>query len=286
MPLPFRDLEVFGDSISDVGNLHALMGERAVPSPPHAPGRLSNGPLWIEFLAERLGLPRPRPSLLGGRVHAHAGARSASGFAPFSRIPNLLEQIRRHLGEGSGTLTDPDLLYVVRAGANDYRDVRWPVDEECIDRINGNLLAAVEALAAAGGRWFLVPSEIPWHRSPTLPPSCSEADRASLGALIAQQNLRLRAALAALARSRGLTVIQPDTHGLLSSILAAHERWGFREVGRPALPARPDGEGHLWWDDRAHLTTTVHDLIAARAAAEILAVLPAPGGRASFETMG
>lgn len=275
MTLPFRDLEVFGDSISDVGNLHALMGERAVPCPPHAPGRLSNGPLWIEFLAERLALPRPRPSLLGGRVHAHAGARSASGFAPFSRIPNLLEQIRRHLEPGGVGGADPALLYIVRAGANDYRDVRWPIEEECIDRINANLLAAVDALAAAGGRWFLVPSEIPWHRSPTLPPSCGESDRAALGVLIAQQNRRLGASLGALARSRGLRVIQPDTYGLISSILADHERWGFREVGRPALPTRPDGAGHLWWDDRAHLTTTVHELIAARAEAEIHAVLSA-----------
>lgn len=276
MSSPFRHLEVFGDSISDVGNASHLLGARAVPCPPHHDGRLSNGPLWVECLAERLGLPVPTPSRRGGTGHAHGGARSATGFAPFSRIPNLREQIRSFLERRSGLGADGAALHVVRAGANDYRDVGWPIDERCSEAINGHLLAAVSTLAEAGARCFLVPSEVPWCHGPSLPAGCSAAERDALAHLIQAQNDSLRERLLALAAERELWMVQPDTHGLIGAILAAPADYGLHEVVRAALPDHPDGRGFLWWDERAHLTAAVHDLIAERAHAAILEALPVP----------
>ena len=46
-----EELIVFGDSLSDNGNLYAAAG---VPGPPYFEGRFSNGPTWVEVLAERL----------------------------------------------------------------------------------------------------------------------------------------------------------------------------------------------------------------------------------------
>ncbi len=271
MSLPCSRLVVFGDSLSDVGNVHDLLGHKAVPSPPHAPGRLSNGPLWVERLADRLGLPRPTPSRLGGSGHAYGGARSATGFAPFSRVPNLREQVRRHLEEGSGSPVDPDALHVLRAGANDYRDARWPLSVECAEAINANLVEAVEDLADAAVTRFLVPSEIPWSCGPSLPAEASGTERVRLNGMIAEQNAVLRHRLKELAAERGLRIVQPDVHGLILAILAAPDAHGFAEVIRPALPADPEAQGYLWWDDRAHLTTTAHELIAHLAHRSILA---------------
>jgi len=50
-----NQIVVFGDSLSDSGNLFAAtMG--TTPPPPYYQGRFSNGPVWVEDLAGRLGV--------------------------------------------------------------------------------------------------------------------------------------------------------------------------------------------------------------------------------------
>ncbi len=265
---------VFGDSLSDVGNAHALLGDEAVPSPPHWQGRRCNGPLWVERLAGRLGVAAPTPSLRGGSGHAHGGAQSGNGLSPIRAVPNLLEQVDRFLAGLAGGSIDPDALVVLRAGANDYLTAPWPIGPACGEAINTNLLAAVQALADAGATRFLIPTELPWGWSPIVPPELTPEDRATLNGLIAAQNDRLRPALQELASARRLGIVQPDLHGLVLEILAAPAAFGFHEVSRPALPDHPGAEGFLWWDERAHLTTAAHALIAERAHAALTAAEP------------
>src|SRR3954471_9015267 len=71
---PVGDLVVFGDSLADVGNLQ-LASQGAFPNSLYAGGRFSNGPMWVETLAEFLGEPAVTPSLAGGLNYAFAGAR-------------------------------------------------------------------------------------------------------------------------------------------------------------------------------------------------------------------
>src|SRR3954468_5021943 len=63
----FEHLVVFGDSLSDTGNA----------------GRFSNGPVWVEYLADRLGLTLS-PSQRGGSNFAVGGARLDSRSGPHS----------------------------------------------------------------------------------------------------------------------------------------------------------------------------------------------------------
>jgi hypothetical protein len=52
---PFREIVVFGDSETDTGNFFAANGW---PDPNYYyQGRWSNGPVWVERLAARLGVP-------------------------------------------------------------------------------------------------------------------------------------------------------------------------------------------------------------------------------------
>ena len=47
---PFNEIVVFGDSLSDNGNLVLIEGQ-PVPDPElYWEGRLSNGPVWVEYL--------------------------------------------------------------------------------------------------------------------------------------------------------------------------------------------------------------------------------------------
>ncbi|MGA7806692.1 SGNH/GDSL hydrolase family protein, partial [Bradyrhizobium sp.] len=50
----FSSVIVYGDSLSDNGNLYSLIG---YPPPPYYDGRFSNGPVAAEQLATNLGAP-------------------------------------------------------------------------------------------------------------------------------------------------------------------------------------------------------------------------------------
>ena len=270
-------LIVFGDSLCDGGNAHALRGDAAFPCPPHWRGRRCDGPVWVEQLAEQLGLPPLVHSLAGGTNHAYGGARSGMGRSP-KGMPNLLEQVAGFLEGGSvtGAGLEPGALVVLRAGANDYLDA--PPSPSVGDGVNRHLLSAVERLAAAGLRRFLVPSELPWGFSPIQLPGLREAERRGLNALIARQNAALQEALQALAARRGLVVVQPDFQALFLAVRADPVAFGFAETARPVLELdgdptpqapgeAPTGAGYLWWDSWAHLTTAFHGLLAERALA-------------------
>src|SRR4051812_8541313 len=66
----FTKLVVLGDSLSDTGNLFAATGG-AIPPSPYYLGRFSNGPVWVEYLAEALDVPF--------EDYAYGGAKTDEG---------------------------------------------------------------------------------------------------------------------------------------------------------------------------------------------------------------
>ena len=70
----------FGDSLSDVGNYYAATGGAVPPaSYGYDPGRFTNGPNWVEYLARDLGVAVPTASLKGGTDYAYGGATTGTG---------------------------------------------------------------------------------------------------------------------------------------------------------------------------------------------------------------
>src|SRR5262249_22192134 len=61
----YSQLIIFGDSLSDTGNAFLGTGQTIPPSPPYFQGHFSNGPVWVERLAEALDLDAS-PFLAGG----------------------------------------------------------------------------------------------------------------------------------------------------------------------------------------------------------------------------
>lgn len=116
----YSSLTVFGDSLSDTGNVFAATGG-GLPAAPYFNGRFSNGPIWIDYVAAGLGLPAGAvPALLGGSNYAFGGARTGSGTTP---VPGLLAQFGGMWGP-SHPSADANGLYLVVGGGNDMRDAR------------------------------------------------------------------------------------------------------------------------------------------------------------------
>ncbi len=144
----FEQIYVFGDSLSDTGNVFQVTGGAVPQSPPYGQGRFSNGPVWVEYLASKLGLSaNPRNNFAFGG--ATTEITKNSDLDSTIDIPGLLGQIEDFTAVNPSA--NPDALYVVWAGANDYlggaTNPAVPLE---------NLSKAVQSLAAVGAQYILV----------------------------------------------------------------------------------------------------------------------------------
>jgi outer membrane lipase/esterase len=152
---PFTNMYVFGDSLSDTGNLSIATGgfyPAAGTGQPYAPGRFSNGPLWVEGLAAGLGLAADAaPFQVGGKNFAFAGARTGNNFpVPPGEVPGVLLQAGGLWAPMTGGIADPNALYVVVGGGNDMRDARSLFQTGSAADDLGRLIAAGAAITNLG----------------------------------------------------------------------------------------------------------------------------------------
>ncbi|MFV1992615.1 MAG: SGNH/GDSL hydrolase family protein [Acidiferrobacterales bacterium] len=153
---PYARVVVFGDSLSDTGNLASLIGN--FPSPPYYMNRVSNGPVAVEVLANKLYLDAlPSLHLIGpaqGSNYAVAGARAGG-----SEFIDLGFQVTMFLANNSGA-APANFLYIVFIGGNDVRDARGEADQvtamAIIDQAVAMEIAAIQNLVAAGASDILV----------------------------------------------------------------------------------------------------------------------------------
>ena len=72
-----KEIIVFGESTSDVGNFFIIVGSPA-NDPWFTDGRIGNGPQWVDYLASYYKhVPELQPSFAGGTGYATAGADSS-----------------------------------------------------------------------------------------------------------------------------------------------------------------------------------------------------------------
>lgn len=226
---PFTALYVFGDSLSDNGNLAAIAAGAGldISQPPYAPGRASNGKVAVEVLAKRLGLPL-LPFAAGGTNFAVIGAATGEVVNP-GGMPPMVDNISEQLlgaslpvdtGIGyqvagaiflAGGVLDPNALYVVWGGANDISINPSPlVATQAADNIG----ASVAALYGRGARNFLVPNlpdlgATPGAAGPLAP---------AITGLALNYNSRLAGHLARLGAQPGANIVAFDTFSALQNL--------------------------------------------------------------------
>ena len=247
----FDNLVIFGDSLSDVGNLYKFL--------PYWNGRFSNGPVWIEQLAADLGMLAPTPSSLGGNNFAWGGAQTGTGSSPAPVVPNVREQVGLYLAT---EVVSPTALYVLWAGANDFfngeTDPSIPA---------GNMAAAVNTLEVAGACNFLVLNLPPLGRTPMY--LNNDAAAAGITALAEGFNTDLAAGLASL-DGIGKTILLHDAYSDFTRILATPSQFGLQNTTGQVMDTGLDQNVFLFWDD-VHPTTVGHGLVTASV------LVPEPG---------
>ena len=121
---------VFGDSLSDPGNLYAATGGAVPPSPPYADGRFSNGPVWAESLTAQF--------LAAGEVGANFAFGGARAQTDADAVPDFAAQIDLLDASGLTPALGARPLAAVWFGANDL-----------FDGIAGGVVAATVSAVAA-----------------------------------------------------------------------------------------------------------------------------------------
>src|SRR4051812_20789394 len=100
---PFLNLVVFGDSLSDVGNVQNNFFVD-IPGPYYWNGRFSNGPVYAETLATGLGLPALNRSTASGTDYAYGGAKTTgTGFPDSLVVKDIDDQVNQYLSSHNGT---------------------------------------------------------------------------------------------------------------------------------------------------------------------------------------
>ena len=282
---------VFGDSLSDVGNVY-LATNGIEPASPYANRQFSNGPVWVQDLAGRLGLPALTPSLAGGSDYAFGGATTGFPSTNNPLVPNLTQQVDTFF---SGHASAPsDALYTFSIGANDLFAILKSglTPQQAAGAAAGAaLVVASEAgdLAAAGAK-DLVLFDVPdLGVTPQITALGSPAASAAATALSAYFDEQVLIDLAPV-EAAGLTVFDLNTYALLDKAVQDPSAFGFSNVTDPCwtggftgsatggslcstLPAVQDT--YLFWDD-VHPTAAGQLLVADAALSALGLPVPEP----------
>ncbi|MEM6750440.1 MAG: SGNH/GDSL hydrolase family protein [Planctomycetota bacterium] len=258
---PWDEVLVFGDSLSDVGNVRQrssefLFGLFTTPDDRYFQGRFSNGPVWVESVGNELGLDASTRSYsANGLNFAHGGATTFGGTANFGIIRNLGRQVDTYLID-EGRTPDADSLVVVWAGGNDFLDG----GTDTVGPAN-RIVAQMQRLYDAGARHFLAPNLPPLGETPRF--AGDETAKAQNNALSAGHNASLSAALSAFAQQPGAVVFELDIAGIFADLLADPSAFGVTNTADQGIDlANPADAGtYLFWDD-VHPTALGHQLIS------------------------
>ena len=283
--IPFSNLVVFGDSLSDTGNVFNATEGLIPPSPPYADGRFSNGDLLVDAVAKSLELPDIQPFLRGGSNYAFGGAQTGEGTSEFDLlgdlpetfdIPNIGQQVDLYLSAQTPNETD---LFYIYGGGNDFidpllRGEALPTPKAVVS----NITTQISELAEAGAQAFVVPNLPLLGNIPAVNGQPEAA--AILNNATEEFNQLLDTELDAVAEELDVTIVEPDVNTISTEIQNNPADFGLTNANDAVLDLTNlsltgNPEEFFFWDD-IHPTATATEIIAR----EVIDVLP--GGVTQF----
>jgi len=146
----FKNIIVFGDSLSDNGNYlkASKTSEKPMPLPPYYEGRASNGIVWVEYISQSL-----KTNLID---FAYIGALTSGNNPRYPAAVDVLTQINQFIKNQNGKkIEGKDTLFVVWAGANNIfsMDFKKPVQTfKSLWNLSGDLMKGIQILKENGAQ--------------------------------------------------------------------------------------------------------------------------------------
>lgn len=273
----FSQIYVFGDSLSDTGNLYNAIG--FPPSPPYFQGRFSNGPVWTEYLASDLGLtPQQQTNYAFGGANSGTDNTLVPGL---QGLPGLQQQIDSY--KATNTSADPNALYVVWAGANDYLSGSTTNPAVPVN----NLSTAVNSLADYGAKNIMVLNLPDLGKLPGT--SGNTQVSTGLSALSQAHNAGLAANFNLLSQESNVNIIPVDVNSFFNQAIATQGQFNLTNVTDACLTQTSvcsNPNQYLFWDD-IHPTTAAHQLVGELAFTSVESkAVPEPTATLGILTIG
>jgi phospholipase/lecithinase/hemolysin len=294
----YTSIVVFGDSLSDTGNVahltEAKYGVR-LPGPiaDYTDGRFTDGDdtvpvaqkyfgVWIEQFAATLpAKPIIRNSLDGGTNYAYGFAFTGSGTSVLALTPSLSVNVK-NIGQqitdylATHPVISNRILFVVWGGANDLLNATSADDvvKAAFDETND-----IQRLIDAGATQFIIPNLPPLGLVPRLNGSPETSIPATAESEL--YNQLLAAGLSILHDfnlGRHLHFAQLDVFSLFNRIIASPSSYSLVDVTTSSQEDHSvDPDTYLFWDD-LHPTTRGHNILAAAAAKTLTRATAVPVG--------
>jgi len=284
----YNQMVVFGDSLSDNGNLSTAAGPGVFSALDYDPSRATDGPtttpasaitgVTVEQLNTLLGLAPLTPSIAGGNNYAWGEATTSAnppdlihGLTPGTGFQELSYVFQN-------THADPNSLYVIWAGSNDLLNATTPSAVQAAEaQAIQNLQQQVGALLTLGAQ------HIAWFDLPDLSLTpLAKSEGATMDQQLHDSSLQFRTdwetaigQLQSIFPTASITGI--DTFSVIESIAADPSKYGLTDVVDPAQgQAGVDPDQYLFWDSE-HPTTKADSILADIAYRQLVPV-PEPSG--------
>jgi phospholipase/lecithinase/hemolysin len=304
----FSRVVVFGDSLSDTGNVRARTNAKssgAIDYPSHTfnydNGRFTNDTdtdpashtyfgVWHEQLAQIfLGLPAATNSLGGitGLNYAFGGATTMNGTHDEDTVAGItitIDDMGKQMDDYFAQhVFDPNALFIVWGGSNDLRN---DDSSASVTATVGRVDNLVSRLATAGAKYIMVPNVAPIGDTPADSGTPSSAPENQAAAEYRKELAASLDALQSTLSSQGFTpaIYRPDEWADVVRIFSNGPRFGFTNISSPAQDnssANPDQ--YIFWDD-LHPTTAGHYRLALTAYNAIVNPPPSPSKALNIST--
>ena len=280
----FSDVIVFGDSLSDAGNIAVVQH-----LPPGNSFTTNPDPVYAEIVAAYFGDTLTN-SLSGGTDYAYGGACARPNGSGFTCVNSpgsfsLPTQIGTYLAANGGH-ADPNALYMMWGGANDvFTAAGNPATAQLNTGIAaGTMVGLVGQMQAAGARTIVV------FNLPDLgltPDNVGTANQAGASGLAFAYNSTFNTSLANLADG----IVPINTFGIINEIVGNPSLYGFTDVthkacgtGSSSVACGPTGSplpfhyaagtnSTFLFADGVHPTGAAHQILAN----VVIGTLSAPG---------
>jgi phospholipase/lecithinase/hemolysin len=275
---PLHNIVVFGDSLSDNGNLYEFMKHQLPPAPPYYEGRFSNGRVWIEHLVASYFPESPNTHLLDYAFGGAGVSEEDDDDVLFTLRREVNTYLLAHQDKASA-----DNLYVVWIGANNYLALPTELDKT-IQEVNDGITKSLHRLVAKGAKHILVVN-IPDLGST---PAAIEFDAIdSMTYLAKEHNKALHTTFTRLKQEHpDVQWLYFDMNQAFDEVLAHPESYGFTDITGTCANAVADEltknsvlkmvaavkpaatndacNGYLFFD-LVHPTALAHEILAERA---------------------
>lgn len=214
----FERIIIFGDSLSDTGNLYSYMLHLVPKSPPYYKGHFSNGPVWTERVYEHYFLSahdEHKHNYAAGGAPAVVDGTNTLPFSLTTEIDDYLYLHEDHKKDKT--------LFLIWIGGNNYIKNPGHHEEITTKSVEG-IAKNIKLLIKNGAASFLIPNLPDLGH---IPEAITEHKMEALTEMALSHNKKLHEMIEGLRVAHpDVTFIEFDTKSVFDDVLAHPENYG------------------------------------------------------------